>query len=249
MRGKAAGWIGVLAIACVVAIIFALRILDRGTAKLTPMAPETPPAPIAAATMAKEPITTQAISSIAPAKIDGNPEQPAAQPRAAAVLEEPATSVPAEVNQKFQILEDRLTGLKQGIEQIKSDQARLARESSEHQGKLEEMQEKLVLRVQELASALKAVEEKAAQDRLTAAEQLRASQEHLAGISAQLKASQEQIRQKNGTQRRIARLAPPQPKPSNVPAAGKPAPRPLTPQAGASPAPGSRPLPPRAPIN
>jgi hypothetical protein len=246
VRGKTTRWIGVIAIACVGAIIFALRILDGDIAKSTSMAPETPPAPIAAATMAKEPITIQAISSIAAAKIDENPEPTTVPPGAAPQLVEPAASVPAEMTQKFQMLEDRLTGLTRGIEQIKSDQAR----RSEHQGKLEEMQEKLVLRVQELASALKAVEEKAAQDRLTAAEQLRASQEQLAGISAQLKASQEQIdRQKNGTQRRIARLAPPQPKPSNAPAAGKPAPRPLAPQAGASPAQGSRQLQPRAPAN
>jgi len=66
----------------------------------------------------------------------------------------------------------------------------------------------------------------------------------------QLKASQEQIgRQKSGTQRRVARLAPSQPQPSNAPVIRKPAPKPLSPQAGVPPAPGSRPPQTRAPAN
>src|SRR5689334_11818823 len=176
-RGKAAVWISVLAIVCVGAIIFVWRNLDGRTANSTtiPVEAAPAPAPISAAAMAKEPATTQAISSIAATRIDKSPEQPSVQPQAATRPPEPAVSIPAEMTQNIQMLESRLTGLAQGIEQIRTDQARLARESSDHQGTLKDMQEKLVLRIQELASELKAVEEKAAQDRLTAAEQLRGS--------------------------------------------------------------------------
>jgi hypothetical protein len=240
--GKAAVWIGFLAIVCVGAIIFAWRISDGRSARSTATLLEAPPAPTSATAMAKEPITTQAISSIAATRIDKSPEQPTVQPQAATKPAEPAVSIPPELTQKIQMLEVRLTGLAQGIEQIRTDQARLARESSELQGTVREMQEKLFLRVQELASEVKATEEKAAQDRLTAAEQLRVNQEQLARIGEQLRASQEQIdHRKSGTQRRVARLAPPQPQPSNAPVIRKPAPKPQAPQAGVLPAQSSRP--------
>jgi hypothetical protein len=247
--GKAAMWIGVLATVCVGAAIFAWRNLDGRATKSTSMPPETT-APISAAAIAKEPTTTQAISTMAATRIDKSPEPPAVQPQAATKLAEPAVPVSAEMTQKFKMLEGRLTDLAQGIEQIRTDQARLARESSELQGTLRDAQEKLVLRIQELASQVKAVEENAAQDRLTAAEQLRVSQEQLARIGEQLKASQEQIdRQKSGTQRRVAKLAPPQPQPPNAPVIRRPAPKPQPAQAGVSPAPSSRPPQTRAPAN
>lgn len=242
--GKTATWslIGLLAIVCIGATAFTWR-TDGRTAGSTPTPLEAPPAPISAAAMAKEPITTQAISSIAAARrIDKSPEQPAVHPQAATKPAEPAASFPPGMTQKIQILEGRLTGLAQEIEQIKADQARQARESSELQGTVGETQEKLVLRIQELASEVKAAEEKAAQDRLTAAEQLRVNQELSAKLGEQLKASQEQIdHQKSGTQRRVARLAPPQSQPSNAAVIRKPAPKPQSPQAGVLPAPSSRP--------
>ena len=135
-----------------------------------------------------------------------------------------------------------MINLEQGIEQIKNDQAKLARENSDLLGSLKEAQEKLVLRVQEFASEAKAAEEKAARDRLTAAEQVRDNQEQLVKIGEQLKAGQDQIDQmKSAAQRRVSKLVSPQPQPSNAPAATpKPAPKLPPQQSGISPAQSSR---------
>jgi hypothetical protein len=133
-----------------------------------------------------------------------------------------------------------LINLEQGIEQIKSDQAKLVRETSNLLGSLKEAQEKLDRRVQEFAADAKTAEERAAQDRLTAAEQLRANQEQLVKIGEQIKAGQERIDEvKAAAQRRVSKLVSPQPQPLNTPSVRKPPPqRPL--QAAEPPAQNSR---------
>jgi len=238
--GRAAVWIllGLIAIIFAGVIILAWPISDSRTPKSSAVPLESATAAVAAA-VKNEPVTTQAILSVVATRIDKSLEQPAVQPQIAPA--EPVVSVPSEMTQRIEALERRLTNPEQGIEQIKADQARLARESSEHLGFLREMQQKLILRVQEFDSAVKAAEEKAAQDRLTAAEQFRANQEQLARIGEQLKANQEQIdRQKGVTQRRVARLGLSQPQPPDAPAMRKPAPKPRSPQVGVSPSQSSR---------
>jgi len=234
-------WIGFVAIVGIGAIVFAWPISFRHTAKSDPMPPAATPTSIAVAGE-KQPITTQAIPSIATAKSVKSPEQPTVQPQITPKTSEPAVSAAPDTTSRIQALERRLINLEQGIEQIKTDQAILARQNSDLLGSLREVQERLILRVQEFASDAKAAEEKAARDRLTAAEQLRGNQDQLVKIGEQLKAGQDQIDQlKSTAQRRVSKLVSPQPQPSNAPAATpKPAPKLPPQQSGILPAQSSR---------
>jgi hypothetical protein len=242
--GKTAAWslVGCLAIVCIAVIVFAWPISDGRTAKSTPMPSEAAPARISVAAVEKAPVTIQAIPAIAAAGTDKLAEQSAVQPQIMAKPAEPAVSLPSEMAQRMQAFERRLISLEQAIEQARSDQARLTRESAELMGNLNRAQEKLIQRIEELAGEIKAAEEKAAQYQLTAAEQLRGNQEQLAKIGEQLKASQQQVDPKVGAQQRGRRLASPQPQLSNAPAAlsnapaaRKPAPKPPSAQARVSP--------------
>lgn len=234
--GKVAlsGLIGCLAMACAGAIVFVWPTSGSRTAKSDPVPPVAAPASISVASGERQPATTQAIPSSATARIAKGIEQPAVQPEAR--LSESAVSVPPETAQRIQALERRLTNLEQGIEQIKSDQTRLARENSDLLGGLRQAQEKLALRVQEFASDAKAAEERAARDRLMAAEQLKGSQEQLLRFDEQLKARQDQVDQmKAAAQRRAAK---PPPSPQQPPIAAlpaKPVPKPPSPQVAVSP--------------
>jgi hypothetical protein len=219
-----------LMIACGGAIVFAWPTQGSRTAKSDAMPPIAAPASISAASAEKQPATTQTIPSTA--KIARSLDQPNVQPQGGP--SGPAV-ISSEMTQRIQALERRLMNVEQGIEQIKSDQAKLARENSGLLGGLREAQEKLALRVQEFASDARTAEERAARDRSTAAEQLRGNQEQLLKIAEQLRASQEQVDQmKAAAQRRVTRLAPSQP--SNISSPAKPAPKPPSPQVAASPA-------------
>jgi len=229
--GKVTQWVFIgFAVVCIGAIAFAWLISGGRTDNSAAS-----PASISMATGEKQPLTTQAIPSIATAKSVKSPEQPIVQAQITPKPADPALLVASDTTQRIQSLERRLINLEQGIEQIKSDQAKLARENANLLGSLRDEQEKLVLRVQEFASEAKAAEEKAMRDRLTAAEQLRVNQEQLVKVGEQLKAGQDQIDQtKIAAQRRMSKLASP---PSQVPGAPaatpKPAPKPPQ-QSGAS---------------
>ena len=216
-------FVGFFAVVCIGAIAFAWPISGGRTANSAAA-----PASISMAAGEKQPVTTQAIPSIATAKSVKSPEQPIVQPQIAPKPADPALLVPSDTTQRIQSLERRLINLEQGIEQIKSDQAMLARENANLLGSFREEQEKLVLRVQEFASEAKAAEEKAARDRLAAAEQLRVNQEQLVKVGEQLKAGQDQIDQmKTAAQRRVIKLASPPSQLSGAPAVTpKPAPKP-----------------------
>jgi hypothetical protein len=217
--------IGLLAIVSLFAIVFAWPSSGGRSAKSDPILPANAPASISAAADEKQPVTTQATPAIATAKIKSS--EPKVQPSIVQEPVGPTGSVPSDAAQRIQTLERRLINLEQGIEQVKNDQAKLARENSALLGGLREAQEKFTLRVQEFVSDAKAAEERAARDRLTAAEQLKGNQEQLAKIGEQLKASQEQIdRLKAAPPRRMTKLVPPQPQPSNTPSTIKPAPQP-----------------------
>jgi hypothetical protein len=237
--GKAAAstLVGFLAIACAGAIVFAWPTSGSRTAKSDPMPPA--PAFVSVAPGEKQPLTTQVIPANAMAKIVKSIEQPAVQPQGRP--SEPAVPVPPETMQRIQALEQRLMSLEQGIEQIKSDQARLARDNSHLLSELMEAQEKLALHLQEFASDAKAAEERAARDRLAAAEQVRGNQEQLAKIGEQLRTSQEQVDQiKAAAQRRATRIPPSPPQPPNIASPARPAPKPPSPHAAVSPAQNSR---------
>ena len=241
--GKAtlSGFIALAAVVCISAIVFAWPMSGGHSAKSDPLLPAAPGS-FSAAAGEKQRVTTQAIASMATAKSVKSPEQPTVRPQIAPQPSEPAVPVAPDTAPRIQALERRLISLEQGIEQIKTDQAKLARENSDLLGSLKEAQERLVLRVQELASDAKAAEENAARDRLTAAEQLRGNQEQMVKIGEQLKAGQDQIEQmKSAAQRRMSKLVSPQPQAANGPAA-TPKPAPMMPpkQSGTSPAQSSR---------
>jgi hypothetical protein len=105
-----------------------------------------------------------------------------------------ATAAPSspELTQWVQTMARELADLKQGIEQLKTSQADLARDNAELAGQLKETQDQMARREAELAGALNAAQEMA-RENLNTAEQLKASQEQIAGIAEQLKARQEQM--------------------------------------------------------
>jgi hypothetical protein len=225
--GKVAlpGFIALAVVVCVSAIVLAWPMPGGHTAKSDPVPPAAPGS-FSAVAGEKQPVTTQAISAMAPAKSAKSPEQPTVRQ----IASEPAVPAAPDTTPRIQALERRLINLEQGIEQIKSDQANLARENSDLLGSLKEAQERLGLRVLEFASNAKAAEENAARDRLTAAEQLRGNQEQMVKIAEQLKAGQDQIEQMKGAApRRISKFASPQPQAANGPTAATPKPAPMMP--------------------
>jgi len=154
------------------------------------------------------------------------------------VHDQAATSL----NGQLVSLERRLANLEQGIEEIKTAQAKSTGANAEFGNSLKLAQEKLALSVRDLANALRAAEERAMQERSAVAEQLKLNQEQLAKLSEQLKASQEQIDRLKSRVQRAERSAPTQPAPSNAaspppnaPATRSAAPKPPPQQARATP--------------
>jgi hypothetical protein len=125
-----------------------------------------------------------------------------------------------------------LSNLAQGIEQLKTSQAQLARDTAELAGHLRETQEQMAQHDAELAKDLKATREEMARENLSMAGQLKANQEQIAGIGEQLKATQNRLAAPK--QPRTPKLASPLPQQPNVTRKPKPkpAPKPQSPQAG-----------------
>jgi hypothetical protein len=242
--GKIALWgfIGVLAVVCIGALVSAWPISGARTATERAAMPPAP-APVSVAEGEKYPVTTQAIPSVATAMSVKSAEQPTVQNQIAPQPAEPRLSIPADMTPRIQALERRLINLEQGIEQTRNDQAKLARQTSDLLGGLTEAQQRLILRVEEFTREAKAAEEKAARDRLTAEERFRGNQEQLVKIGELLKTSQDQIEKlKSAAQRPVSKSAslPPSQHSNAQAATPKPAPK-LTPrQSEASSTPSAR---------
>jgi hypothetical protein len=148
-----------------------------------------------------------------------------------------STAVPisTEPTQWVQTMARELANLEQGIEQLKTSQANLARDNAELAGQLKETQDQMERHEAELAGALNAAQEMA-RDNLNTAEQLKASQEQITGIAEQLKAGQEQMDRLAAAkqQQHLPKSASPPSSPLNVARSPKPSPKPKpqSPQAG-----------------
>src|SRR5262245_13702227 len=184
----------------------------------------------------KTPIETAEVTAQAPATVGANKAgetapQPPVQTQIVSQRQERISAIPFEMAQRIQTLEQRLVGLEEGIGQIKTLQAKLARDNAELAGQLRETQENMTKRADELAVSLKAAEEKLTRDDRSIAEQLKANQEQTASMGAQAKASQEQIAGAATSGQRAQGSAAPQPK--NATTKPRPAPRRLSSQARA----------------
>jgi hypothetical protein len=143
---------------------------------------------------------------------------------------ERTNAIPPEMAQPMQALEQRLKGLEQGIEQIKTMQAKLARANAELADQISETQDKVARRTDELAANLKAAEEKTSLRDRNIDGQLRAGQETIASIGAQLRASQQEMdRLATSRQQRVERSASAQA--TNAATRPRPAPKPKSQQA------------------
>ena len=106
-----------------------------------------------------------------------------------------ASSAP-ELTQWLKTVATELANLAQGIEQLKTNQAQRARDNAELAGHPNETQEQVARHDAKLAEGLKKPRrKKLARDNLNMAEQLKASQEQIAGIAEQLRAGQEPSKQ------------------------------------------------------
>jgi len=139
-------------------------------------------------------------------------------------------------NSPEQTIARELANLTQGVEQLKTNQAQLARDNAELAGHLKETQEEMARQDAALASGLRAAQEEMTRDNLSMAAQLKVSQGQIAAIGEQLKATQEQLNRlvapKSPRPPRLASPPPPQP---NVIQRPKPAPKPQSSQAGGLP--------------
>ncbi len=127
-----------------------------------------------------------------------------------------------------QTIARELANLNQAVEQLRINQAQLARDNAELAGHFKQAREENAA----LASDLKAAQEEMTRDNLSMAAQLKASQEQIAGIGEQLKATQEQLNRLAATKPpRPPKLASPSPQQSIVALTPKPAPKPQSPQA------------------
>lgn len=227
----------VLVIACAGAIVFAWPAIDGRTVKSTPVLSEAAPASISPASAQADRIEMEKIPTAVEApKADNDLRQQPSQVPNLAQRAEPPASVSPETTQQFQMLERRLTGLEQLIEDLKGSELKLARENSELAARLREVREQSARQDVDLASDLKAAEEKAAQDLLATRERLSVIEDQLAKISELVKANQVQIdRLSANRQQRVVRSAPPQPSPTPNAALKRPAPKPPSPQARISP--------------
>jgi hypothetical protein len=173
-------------------------------------------------------------SSVSAAKTDTGLQQPSIQAQTAPQRAGPAgASTSPELTQWGQTIARELANLTQGVEQLKTSQAQLARDNAELAGHLKETQEEMVRHDAELAKDLRAAQEEMTRDNLSLAAQLKASQEQISGIGEQLKPTQEQLnRLAVPKQLRPAKLATPSPPQPNATATPKPAPKPPSPQAG-----------------
>jgi hypothetical protein len=205
--------VGLLAAVCVGVIIVAWPFSDGGTLK-----PTSPP-------------------RVGAATADQGAQQPSFHAQTSAQgAGTTAAPIAPELTQWGQTIARELATLEQGIEQLKTSQAQLARDNAELAGRLKEAQDGMARHDAELAEGLKAVQEEMVRNNLNTAEQLKASQEQIASIGEQLKARQEQIDRLRAPKQppRSPKLASTPVQPNATPAP-KPAPKPKSAQAGQQP--------------
>jgi hypothetical protein len=158
--------------------------------------------------VAAEPISTSSVSikkreelptpgkADVAAKTDAGPPQPSrAQTtleRVAADTAPAAVPMATDLSPQIQMIVRELANLQQGIEQLKTGQAQIARDNAELAGHLKAAEE-IARHNAGLAEDLKAAQTQMARDNINLANQLKASQEQMAGIAEQLKESQEQV--------------------------------------------------------
>jgi hypothetical protein len=162
------------------------------------------------------------------AKTDAGLQQPSFQTQTTPQRAGPAAAPSApELTQRLQTIVREFANLEQGIEQLKTSQAQLARDYAELTSQLKETRDQMARRDAEFAAELKAAQEETTRDNLSLAAQLKVSQEQISGISEQLKTTQEQLNRlaapKQPRPPKIASPAPPQPNATGTP---KPAPKP-----------------------
>ena len=160
------------------------------------------------------------------AKTDTGLQQLSSQAQTTPQRAGPAAASSPELTQRLQTIVHELANLEQGIEQLKTSQAQLARDNAELAGHLKDTQEQMARHDAELAKDLKTAQEEMTRDSLNTAAQL-------LSISEQLKATQEQLnRLAAPKQVRPPKLASPSPPQPNAAPTPKPARKPQSPQAG-----------------
>jgi hypothetical protein len=199
--------VGLLAAVCVGVIVVAWPFSDGGAAK-----PTSPP-------------------RVGAATADQGVQQPSFHAQTSAQgAGTTAAPIAPELTQWGQTIARELATLEQGIEQLKTSQAQLARDNAELAGRLKEAQDGMARHDAELAEGLKAVQEEMVRNNLNTAEQLKASQEQIASIGEQLKARQEQI-----DRLRAPKQPPRSPKLASTPVQPNATPAPKPAQAGQQP--------------
>lgn len=228
---------GALVVACAGAIVFAWPALDGRIAKSTPVLSEAAPASISPAPTHANRIETEKVPiAVEASKADNDLGKRLTQVQSIAQRAEQPASVSPETTPQFQMLERRLTGLEQLIENLKASEVKLVRENAELAARLREVQEQRARQDVDVASDIKAAEEKATRDFLATKERLSVTEDQLARISELVKANQVQIdRLSASRQQRVVRPAQPQPSPAPTAALKPPAPKPPPPQARISP--------------
>ena len=171
LPGALSSWslIGLLAVVCIGVFVFAGPSSDGPAAKAI------------------------SASSVEAARADAEGQQPLVQAQTAAQGAGPTTApIAPELTQWDQTIVRELANLEQGIEQLKTSQAQLARDNADLVDRLKETQEQMARHDAELAEGLKAAQEEMVRNNLNTTEQLKASQDQIASIGAQLKVRQQQ---------------------------------------------------------
>ena len=175
-------------------------------------------------------VTQASPSSVDTPRMDPGVQQPSVQTQTAAQGAGPTTApIAPELTQWGQTMARELANLEQGIEQLKTSQAQLARDNADLAGRLKETQEEIAQRDAELAEGLKAARDEMVGENLNLTEQLKASQDQIPTIREQLSKAREQqvIALEHPSSRRApAKLASPASPRPNASAAPKPTPKP-----------------------
>jgi len=115
------------------------------------------------------------------------------EPRAEASLQRPpAPPMAPELAQQIQTIARELANVEQGIDQLKTEQSQMVRDTAELAKYLKATQE-IALRNADLTENLKATQAQMARDNGNLADQLKASQDLMTGIAEQLRQSREQV--------------------------------------------------------
>jgi hypothetical protein len=205
------GLIGLLAVVCIGVIVFAWPSSDGRAVK-----PTTP-------------------SSAGAARADPGVQQPLVQAQTTARGAGP-TSGP--IAPEGQTIARELANLEQGIEQLKTSQAQLARDNAGLADSLKATQEQMARHDAKLAEDLKAAQDEMVRNNLSTAEQLKANQDQIVSIGEQLKARLDRLGAPKQPPRPPKLASPSSPQPNAAPTPKptvKPAPKPQSPQAGLPP--------------